>query len=213
MLNQEQEINYMVEDNGQLSHIFLLYVNDNYNVIKRSFLRSKELRYTLSDDVYQEGILRCAERIHKVGLRIENHHMSGQTFKNYLFISLKNIVHKERDKESRIKQDENYINNSDFERLEIDNVEDNLDNEFNRMYEDMLIDDIFKFIEGRYKPIYVGFFKFYFKTEYSYREIAKLTGYGVVTVFSHIQTIKADVKLHFADRRLPHRILKNDDIK
>jgi RNA polymerase sigma factor (sigma-70 family) len=179
-------INYLMEDNNDLSRLFLLYMNDNYNLIKKSFLKAKELNKELSEDIYQEGILKCAERINKVGLRIDKPELSGQTFKNYLFISLKNIIHKERDKNKRMPKDENYIHERDFEHLDVYDFEYSLEREHNRIEEDVLIQDIFNWIEGKYKPIYVGFFKFYFKTEYSYREIAKLTGYGVATIFLQI---------------------------
>ena len=210
---QEKQYNNIMLGKNELSRLFLLYMNDNYNMIKKSFKGDKLMKRILNDDLYQEGILKCAESINKNGIRWVHHSQSGQTFKNYLFISLKNLNDKQGRREEKILKDDNYLSESDFELIEgmVHDVEEGVENEYNRLDEDLLIEEIFQWVEGRYKPIHTGFFKFYFKTEYSYREIAVLTGYGVDTVFRHIARIKADVCIEFGNRRLPHRIMIKDD--
>lgn len=197
----------------EIANEFLIYVNDNYDRLIKGFQKSS-YKTDLDDDVFQDSILKVYGSIIKNGFKF-NSSTSGKSFENYLFITCSNEVLQGKNKQSKnIKVDveSNYefdlivSNNNDY----LYEIDDELNSEFERLSEDMLVDDILQYCKRNHSHLDCGIFEFYFRSGLGYRKLAEITGFSFRTIFVKINKIKTDIIEKFYHKRLNHRIkIKN----
>lgn len=192
--------------NEQMAQEFMKYCANNYKRIYNGFSMAS-WGNRLTEDIFHDSLVKVHDSIIKRGFKIKEMRFSGQSFENYLFISTGNEIMQEgrqikKNKGIVIESDSEFFNEKEPEY----NFEDELEEEFNRISEDILVDDIFRNIKSKFSHLDCGLFEFYFRSGLGYRKLAEITGYSLRTVHLKVSKIKAHVITEFADRRLYHRI-------
>lgn len=197
-------------NNKYLASEFLTYINLNYNRILSGFKKSsyKEL---MTDDVFQDSILKVYDSIIKRGFAFPPNSLSGKSFENYLFITCGNeVLSKKKSESKNIKV---YIDSShDLDVISLNDPEytyeldDELNKEIERISEDILVDDIFQFCKNNHSHLDCGIFEFYFRSGLGYRPLAEITGFSFRTIFVKINRVKTSIIENFQNKRLNHRI-------
>ena len=85
--------------------LFMNHISNNYEILKRKFRRAcKDLALTLTDDIFQDTILKCYESIDKKGKLNDT---SAYGIESYFFQSLKMNIKRETQYARNQKRDSN----------------------------------------------------------------------------------------------------------
>jgi DNA-directed RNA polymerase specialized sigma24 family protein len=197
-------------NNKLLAADFLNYVNINYNKLLSGFQKSS-YKDLLTDDVFQDSIIKVYDSIIKKGFVFKPDVFSGKSFENYLFIVCGNEVLSRKKFESKnIKV--NIDTPHDLDVITMDDPEycyeldDELNKEIERISEDILVDEIFQFCKSHHSHLDCGIFEFYFRSGLGYRPLAEITGFSFRTIFVKINRVKTSIIENFQHKRLNHRI-------
>lgn len=207
--------------NEQLAKEFMDYISIHYKKILSGFQKSS-FKQDITSDLFHDSLIKIFDNINEKGIYIKDYNYSGKSFENVLFITCCNEVLQKK----RLLKNKGYNLSFDSDDVFENHCYIKGDYEYNfgeelkvegeKISEDLLVDDIRKYINKKHSMLDVGIFEFYFRSGLSFAKIAELTGYSTRTIFLKVNKLKADIITNFADKRLSHRIIikeKTEKIK
>lgn len=202
--------------NEELANEFLRYINSNYKQLLSGFQKSS-FKKEITDDVFHDSLLAIYNSINKKGFRFQNLNLSGKSFENLLFVSccnnvlLKKNIIKNRGHNLSFDSDDIFQNHvylkSEFEY----DLFSDIQNEKNKIEEDVLVSEIRKYINKTHTQLEVGIFEFYFRSGLSMKKIGEMTNYSTRTIFLKINKVKDSVIQQFANNNLSHRLIIKEE--
>jgi len=155
---------------------FINHINDNYDELKRKFNRAcRDLQLTLTDDLFQDTIIKCYDSIEKKGKLNDS---TPYGIESYFFQSLKMNIKRESQYARETKRDKN-ISSENIHQLYEDfyNTNSMSSNEklLSDLYKDFAILYICKQVEMNFDNEYYYLFRIKYLTNITYKELAEKT--------------------------------------
>jgi len=183
------------------SKLFLNYVGQHFDFVRKNLklaLKSKNIKYC--EDFFSDILIICHDTIEKKGFAFpKDMTLSGSSFNNYLFISYKNRFY-------------NYVEHSQkkfmdkiisFSETPVQIVDES--NPIIQLRtaeaEELLIQEIFAYVELHYEGERADIYKFYFFADLSQEEVAKITGISLGKVSYTITKINEEILAVFKEKR------------
>lgn len=181
--------------NEQLAMIFMDNVRTDYDKILRFCsiqFNHKKIEKEFIQDYLHECMIKTYERILNSGFEFINNNISysGESFLRFIYTSMKN---EHNGAEKKVSQKSKCEDEWKLTEQNFYDMNEELDKAEYHVEEDKAINEIFEYVELSYPPLEVGFFKFYFKTNYSYQSISEISGFGLKKIFKAVTKIKRDV--------------------
>lgn len=155
---------------------FINHINNNYDELKRKFNRAcRDLQLTLTDDLFQDTIIKCYDSIEKKGKLNDS---TPYGIESYFFQSLKMNIKRESQYARETKRDKN-ISSDNIHQLYEDfyNTNSMSSNEklLSDLYKDFAILYICKQVEMNFDNEYYYLFRIKYLTNITYKELAEKT--------------------------------------
>lgn len=197
--------------NKDIGRLFLDYFNSNYELAKNKIakqiadmkFKSKAKYHYDDDECFQNCILSGYESIIKNGFTFNSGiKLSGYSFMNFMFINVRNEYFKYVKSQGRLVRDLHDVDYNDddiiftpevfiyHEQLEQDIINEHI-------AEDKLIEDIFKWADVNFVPIEAELFKFKYKTNLTYDQMAIISQYSRSFIHARVRKVKEAVEKHF----------------
>lgn len=183
------------------ARLFMDYVGSHFDFVRKnikSALKTKNIKYC--EDFFSDILIVCYDTIDKRGFAFpKDMTLSGSSFNNYLFISYKNRFYNFVE-HSQQKFMEKVISISDTPVQIID--ESNPIMELRTAEaEEVLIQEIFAYVEQNYEGERADLYKFYFYADLSQEEVSKITGISLGKVSYTISKINEQILTVFKEKR------------
>lgn len=154
---------------------------------------NKSYKEYFNDDNFHACLVKTHDNILERGFKFKNNCVtySGESFSSFLYIALRNELYVNTKQENLLSHDNDFENllTFDGESLENEHAE--------KIRENEIINQVYRYVDTHYTFIQSAIFQHYFKTNYSYRKLSKINGYGVSFIQNTIKAIADDVKDKF----------------
>jgi len=193
----------MISANTVIASFFLSCMSEQWKKIRREFKKAFNEKQ-FSDELLHDALIKVHKKITKSGFN----NPSSHTFKSYLFLSYRNEVFMEKNKQSN-----GWIDFVDeLPEIEYDQESEQW-NQANQRIDDAFKNEIYSYVISKYDHLDSELFQFYYKNQkLSYEQIEQMTGFKIGYVFNRIKVMKKDVYKKFGniDRRRLSDILTDN---
>ncbi len=196
----------MVQDNmtnKEHAELLMQYIGNNYKFLKSEF--KKIFTVEFNEDGFSDCILRCYNCVERKGFKyVGGIHLSGKSFINYMVMTYRTTIAENGVMQQRkYKRDDVYLNVISDRYFSLEKTIQ----EYNKqMGEEIFIQEIFTYVDKTYNDEDASLFQFYFMTDFTYKELAKITFTSVGKVHKSINMIKRDIKEKFS---IEHKQIKS----